>query len=54
MLHTSADAHLMYRCLQSGLIDRFVELPLMGQTRSLNVHVATSMLLWHYCQQHRA
>ena len=38
--------------MQSGLVDLFVELPLMGQTRSLNAHVATAMLLWHYCQQH--
>lgn len=38
--------------LQSGLVDRFVELPLRGQTGSLNVHVAAAMLLWHYRLQH--
>eukprot|EP00746_Dinoflagellata_sp_MGD_P068949 gnl/MRDRNA2_/MRDRNA2_282979_c0_seq1.p1 gnl/MRDRNA2_/MRDRNA2_282979_c0~~gnl/MRDRNA2_/MRDRNA2_282979_c0_seq1.p1 ORF type:complete len:411 (+),score=53.46 gnl/MRDRNA2_/MRDRNA2_282979_c0_seq1:87-1235(+) len=39
--------------VQSGLVDRFLELPLLGQTGSLNAHVATSMILWQYCLQHR-
>ncbi|CAK9047013.1 Probable methyltransferase TARBP1 (TAR RNA-binding protein 1) (TAR RNA-binding protein of 185 kDa) (TRP-185) [Durusdinium trenchii] len=38
--------------LQSGLVDRCIELPLRGQTGSLNVHVAAAMLLWHYRLQH--
>lgn len=38
--------------LQSGLVDECVELPLKGCTGSLNVHVAASMLLWHYRLQH--
>ena len=38
--------------MHSGLVDRYVELPLLGQTRSLNAHVATAMLLWHYQLQH--
>ena len=38
--------------LHSGLIDGFLELRLLGQTQSLNAHVATAMLLWHYCLQH--
>ena len=36
----------------SGLIDSFLELQLLGQTKSLNAHVATAMLLWQYCLQH--
>ena len=34
--------------LHSGLIDGFLEheLRLLGQTQSLNAHVATAMLLW--------
>lgn len=31
--------------LQSGLVDRCIELPLQGKTGSLNVHVAAAMLL---------
>ena len=38
--------------LHTGLIDRFFELKLMGQTRSLNAHIATAMLLWQHCLQH--
>merc|ERR1712050_260264 len=38
--------------LLSGLVDQFVELPLLGKTQSLNVHVAASMLLWHHQLQH--
>lgn len=38
--------------VQSGLVDMFVELPLLGHTQSLNAHVATAMLLWHYRLQH--
>lgn len=38
--------------VQSGLIDLFLELPLLGRTGSLNAHVAASMALWHYRLQH--
>lgn len=38
--------------VQSGLIDMFLELPLLGRTGSLNAHVAASMALWHYRLQH--
>jgi len=38
--------------VQSGLVDLFVEIPLLGQTQSLNAHVAAAMLLWHYRLQH--
>ena len=38
--------------MASGLIDGYLELALLGRTRSLNAHVATSMVLWHYCLQH--
>jgi len=38
--------------LHSGLIDGCLELRLLGQTQSLNAHVTTAMLLWHYCLQH--
>ncbi|CAJ1438387.1 unnamed protein product [Effrenium voratum] len=38
--------------LQSGLVDRCIELPLRGCTASLNVHVAAAMLLWHYRLHH--
>lgn len=38
--------------VQSGLVDDFYEIPLLGQTGSLNAHVAASMLLWHYRTQH--
>ena len=40
--------------MQSGLLDALYELPLRGQTRSLNAHVATALLLWHYSLQHTA
>lgn len=38
--------------VQSGIIDTFLELPLLGRTQSLNAHVTASMLLWHYSLQH--
>ena len=39
--------------IQSGLIDGFLELRLLGCTKSLNAHIATAMLLWHYCLDHQ-
>lgn len=38
--------------VQSGLVDSFFELPLLGQTGSLNAHIAAGMFLWHYRLQH--
>lgn len=38
--------------VQSGLVDIFYELPLLGQTGSLNAHVTAAMVLWHYRLQH--
>lgn len=38
--------------VQSGLVDRFLELRLRGRTQSLNAHVTAAMLMWQYCLQH--
>ena len=34
-----------------GEVDACVEIPQAGVLRSLNVHVATSLLLWEYAKQ---
>lgn len=33
-------------------VDRLVEIPQLGITRSLNVHVSGALLLWEYTRQH--
>ena len=53
VLVVGAEAHGIPAWLMaSGLVDGYLELPLLGQTRSLNAHVATAMVLHHYCLQH--
>lgn len=34
-------------------VDVCVEIPQLGHTRSLNVHVAGALLIWEYTKQHR-
>lgn len=35
-----------------ALLDLTIEIPQMGQVRSLNVHVTGSILIWEYSKQH--
>lgn len=35
-----------------GLLDVCVEIPQLGVTRSLNVHVAGATFIWEYTKQH--